>query len=59
MMRKYINVNIVREFDSEESCIKHEKYCKAKNNCYRCGREGHYADDCYARIHVKGYYLNC
>ena len=22
--------------------------------CFRCGREGHYANDCYARIHVNG-----
>lgn len=26
--------------------------------CYRCGRKGHYADDCYAEIHVDGYLLD-
>lgn len=26
--------------------------------CYRCGRKGHYADNCYAEIHVNGYLLN-
>ena len=25
--------------------------------CYRCGREGHYASTCYAKKHIKGYYL--
>ena len=28
------------------------------DKCYRCGREGHFAYDCYAKTHVKGYLLN-
>ncbi len=28
------------------------------NKCHRCGREGHYADNCYATKHINGKYLN-
>ena len=31
---------------------------KVANACYRCGREGHYAPDCYASRHVNGTYLD-
>jgi cellular nucleic acid-binding protein len=27
------------------------------NCCFKCGREGHYASACYAKTHIKGYYL--
>jgi hypothetical protein len=29
-----------------------------KNNCFRCGRETHYADECYAIYHINGIRLN-
>jgi hypothetical protein len=36
---------MIEESDEEIQC------------CYRCGREGHYANTCYASKHIKGYYL--
>jgi predicted GIY-YIG superfamily endonuclease len=44
---------------AQEKPVKFEKkYVIKRNTCFRCGREGHYADDCYARTNVKGYYLD-
>ena len=34
-----------------------QNYGYKKNGCYRCGRTGHFADNCYASTHQKGYYL--
>jgi hypothetical protein len=27
------------------------------NKCFKCGRNGHYTSKCYAKKHIKGYYL--
>ena len=40
------------EDDEEEDDEEEDDDC-----CFRCGREGHYASACYAKKHVKGYYL--
>jgi len=48
-----------KEFDTESDAEKHEKKCKStlKNNkqsCFRCGRPGHYSNECYANTNING-----
>ena len=38
-----------KEFEDEEKCEYHEKYCKNKNNsCFKCGKNGHFANNCWS-----------
>jgi predicted GIY-YIG superfamily endonuclease len=53
------------EFKTSKGATFHENvYCKYKkdhkcknNNCYKCGRHGHYSNECYAMTNINGKYL--
>ncbi len=48
--------------DSDDECCAVldivENTIKQTNKCFKCGRNGHYANNCYAVKHIKGYYLD-
>ena len=48
-----------RVFTTRFGCSVHEKKCSEKESdaCHRCGRDSHWAKDCYAQTHIKGYAL--
>ena len=47
-------------YDSDDSVVDVELVAFHKldyNTCYRCGRTGHFANNCYAKTHISGYKL--
>jgi len=56
-----------RTFKRMVLAIQHERRCTSKppprtvkkksGECHRCGREGHWVADCYAKKHFDGYDL--
>ena len=46
-------------YESEEDDYEEYEDSYGKSvQCFRCGRQGHYANKCYAKTHTKGYYLS-
>lgn len=46
-----------KEFTDPDKCQIHENKCNKskinnKNVCYRCGRNGHYSNECYAKTNI-------
>jgi predicted GIY-YIG superfamily endonuclease len=44
------------ESDDDEY-VRYNHQSTGRNPCFRCGRTGHYANDCFARTHKNGYYI--
>jgi len=67
-VKKDVNGNYINDKESESTDSsdssdsndsgKYHKTIRKSNNCYKCGRSGHYATDCYATTHKKGYYID-
>lgn len=55
----YINSESDNESDSDSEEFSYNNYKKSKSSaCYTCGRQGHYASNCYAETHKNGYFID-
>ena len=46
----------LKRFVTEPACDRHMTACPGQvgSNCYRCGRNSHYANNCFAKTHLDG-----
>lgn len=50
----YCNINL----NTHQMNLLKKELNTIKNECYKCGRNTHYINDCYAKIHIDGHVLN-
>ena len=55
-----LSVKLVDELkdSSSEEEDSERTYETQSIECFRCGRDGHYANTCYAKKHIQGYILS-
>ena len=46
------------ELDEEQEELLNKEIMSANDICYRCGRSGHFSNNCYASKHIDGYYID-
>jgi len=55
---KYGYENVRGGSYTNSKTLKKNKPQKKTITCFKCGRQGHYANQCYAKTHSKGYSLD-
>jgi hypothetical protein len=56
---RYIRMNSLYDYEDYNWKPMDDKYSnkKTKGQCKKCGRNGHFASKCYAKKHIKGYFI--